>query len=73
MMDTLTLLDRLIAFETVSKDPNRPLIDFVLSLLTEYVSWLGTSLQLPVAFAVLVAVLVIRPAGLFGRLVVRRV
>jgi acetylornithine deacetylase len=35
-MDTLTLLDHLIAFETVSKDPNRPLIDFVLSLLTEH-------------------------------------
>ncbi|KAB1074648.1 acetylornithine deacetylase [Methylobacterium planeticum] len=28
-MDTLTLLDRLVAFETVSRDPNRPLIDFV--------------------------------------------
>jgi branched-chain amino acid transport system permease protein len=44
-----------------------------LSLLTGYVSWLGTSLQLPVALAILVAVLVIRPAGLFGRVVVRRV
>jgi branched-chain amino acid transport system permease protein len=44
-----------------------------LSLLTEYVHWLGTSLQLPVALAVLVLVLVIRPAGLFGRVVVRRV
>jgi branched-chain amino acid transport system permease protein len=44
-----------------------------LSLLTEYVHWLGTSLQLPVALAILVLVLVIRPAGLFGRVVVRRV
>jgi branched-chain amino acid transport system permease protein len=43
-----------------------------LSLLTEYVHWLGTSLELPVALAVLVIVLVVRPAGLFGRTVVRR-
>lgn len=44
-----------------------------INLLTEYVSWLGTSLQLPLALAVLVIVLLIRPAGLFGRVVVRRV
>jgi branched-chain amino acid transport system permease protein len=44
-----------------------------LSLLSEYVGWIGSSLQLPVALAVLLGVLVIRPAGLFGRLVVRRV
>jgi branched-chain amino acid transport system permease protein len=44
-----------------------------LSLLGEYVAWIGSSLQLPVALAVLVGVLVIRPAGLFGRVVVRRV
>ncbi len=34
-MDTLTLLDRLVAFETVSRDPNRPLIDFVRAFLAE--------------------------------------
>lgn len=28
-MDTLTILDRLVGFATVSRDPNRPLIDFV--------------------------------------------
>ena len=44
-----------------------------LDLLTEYVSWIGPALQLPVALAVLVLVLVIKPAGLFGRVVVRRV
>jgi branched-chain amino acid transport system permease protein len=44
-----------------------------LNLLTEYVSWLGSTLQLPVALAVLVLVLVVKPAGLFGRVVVRRV
>jgi branched-chain amino acid transport system permease protein len=44
-----------------------------LSLLGEYVGWVGSSLQLPVALAVLIGVLVIRPAGLFERVVVRRV
>jgi branched-chain amino acid transport system permease protein len=44
-----------------------------LALLNEYVSWLGSSLQLPVALAVLLIVIVVRPAGLFGRVVVRRV
>jgi branched-chain amino acid transport system permease protein len=44
-----------------------------LSLLGEYVGWVGSSLQLPLALAVLVGVLVIRPAGLFGHVVVRRV
>lgn len=28
-MDTLTILDRLVGFATVSRDPNRPLIDFI--------------------------------------------
>jgi branched-chain amino acid transport system permease protein len=44
-----------------------------LSLLSGYVDWLGSSLQLPVALAILVLVLLVRPAGLFGRVVVRRV
>ena len=44
-----------------------------ISLLTEYVSWLGISLQLPVALAVLLVVILVRPAGLFGHVVVRRV
>jgi branched-chain amino acid transport system permease protein len=44
-----------------------------LNLLTEYVGWLGTSLQLPVALAVLLIVIIVRPAGLFGHVVVRRV
>jgi branched-chain amino acid transport system permease protein len=49
------------------------LLGVVLNLLTEYVSWLGSSLQLPVALAGLLVVLVLKPAGLFGRVVVRRV
>ena len=53
---------------------SRPLMLGVgLSLLSGYVSWLGSSLQLPVALAILVLVLLVRPAGLFGRVVVRRV
>src|SRR5439155_4105768 len=50
------------------------LIGVGISLLSGYASsFLGTELQLPVALAVLLIVLVVRPAGLFGRVVVRRV
>jgi branched-chain amino acid transport system permease protein len=50
------------------------LIGIGISLLSGYASsFLGTELQLPVALAVLLIVLVVRPAGLFGRVVVRRV
>jgi branched-chain amino acid transport system permease protein len=50
------------------------LIGVGISLLSDYASgFLGTELQLPVALAVLLGVLVVRPAGLFGRVVVRRV
>jgi len=38
-----------------------------LNLIGNYVEFIGTDLRLPVAFAVIVAVLVIRPAGIFGR------
>ena len=44
-----------------------------ISLLSAYVHQIGPELQLPVALGVLVVVLVLRPAGLFGRVVVRRV
>jgi branched-chain amino acid transport system permease protein len=50
------------------------LIGIGISLLSGYASsFLGTELQLPVALAVLLVVLIVRPAGLFGRVVVRRV
>jgi len=39
----------------------------VLNLLGTYVDAIGTDLRLPVAFAIIVAVLVVRPSGLFGR------
>jgi branched-chain amino acid transport system permease protein len=43
------------------------------TLLGRYVGVVGTEMELPVAFAVLVLVLLVRPAGLFGRVAVRRV
>ena len=50
------------------------LVGIGISLLSAYASgFTGTELQLPVALAVLLLVLVVRPAGLFGRAVVRRV
>jgi branched-chain amino acid transport system permease protein len=45
----------------------------LLNMLGEYVHPVTTELRLPVALAVLLAVLLVRPAGLFGRVVVRRV
>jgi branched-chain amino acid transport system permease protein len=43
------------------------------TLLGAYVDFVSTDLELPVAFTVLVLVLLVRPAGLFGRVAVRRV
>jgi len=44
-----------------------------LNLLGTYVNWVTPELRLPVALVVLLFVLLVRPAGLFGRTVVRRV
>ena len=43
------------------------------TLLSAYVGFVSTDLELPIAFSVLVLVLLFRPAGLLGRVVVRRV
>jgi branched-chain amino acid transport system permease protein len=43
------------------------------TLLGAYVDFVTAELELPVAFTVLVLVLLFRPAGLFGRVAVRRV
>jgi branched-chain amino acid transport system permease protein len=43
------------------------------NLLGNYVDFIGSDLQLPVALAILLGVLLVRPGGLFGRVVVRRV
>jgi branched-chain amino acid transport system permease protein len=45
----------------------------LLNLLGSYVHFVTASLRLPAALALLLAALVIRPTGLFGRRVVRRV
>jgi branched-chain amino acid transport system permease protein len=44
-----------------------------LNLLGTYVSWVGTDLRQPAALAVILGVLLVRPAGLFGTAAVRRV
>ncbi|MDQ3893070.1 MAG: branched-chain amino acid ABC transporter permease [Actinomycetota bacterium] len=43
------------------------------NLLGTYVDFVGAELRLPTALAVLLLVLLVRPSGLFGRVVVRRV
>ena len=45
----------------------------VLNLLGTYVEAIGNDLRLPVAFAIIVGVLVVRPSGIFGGPAVRRV
>ena len=45
----------------------------LLNMLGQYVHPVTTELRLPVALAILLVVLLIKPAGLFGRVVVRRV
>ena len=45
----------------------------VLNLLGNYIEAIGTDLRLPVAFAIIVAVLVIKPDGIFGHARVTRV
>ncbi len=49
------------------------LIGVVINLLGAYVNFVGQELRLPTALAMLLLVLVIRPSGLFGRVVVRKV
>ena len=43
------------------------LLGVLVNLLGTYVDWVGTELRLPVALAVILGVLLVRPAGLFGR------
>lgn len=49
------------------------LLGVTITLLGSYVHAIGPELQLPVALVILLGVLLLRPAGLFGRVVVRRV
>jgi branched-chain amino acid transport system permease protein len=45
----------------------------IINLLGTYVDFIGGELRLPSALAVLLVVLLVRPQGLFGHKVVRRV
>jgi branched-chain amino acid transport system permease protein len=45
----------------------------LVNLVGTYVDWVGTELRLPVALAVILGVLLIKPTGLFGRESVTRV
>jgi branched-chain amino acid transport system permease protein len=49
------------------------LLGVLVNLIGTYVDWIGTELRLPVALAVILGVLLVRPAGLFGHATVRRV
>jgi branched-chain amino acid transport system permease protein len=49
------------------------LLGVIINLLGRYVDFIGSELRLPAALTVLLIVLLIRPAGLFGHVVVRRV
>ena len=49
------------------------ILGVLINLIGTYVDWIGTELRLPVALVVILGVLLIRPAGLFGREAVRRV
>jgi branched-chain amino acid transport system permease protein len=45
----------------------------MINLLGAYVDFVGSALRLPTALLILLAVLLVRPQGLFGHAVVRRV
>ncbi len=49
------------------------LIGVLLNLIASYVHFIGPALQLPVAFVIMLVVLLVKPSGLFGRTRVRRV
>jgi branched-chain amino acid transport system permease protein len=49
------------------------LIGVAINLLGAYVDFVGQELRLPTALAVLLVVLIVKPTGLFGRVLVRRV
>jgi branched-chain amino acid transport system permease protein len=49
------------------------LLGVLINLLGTYVNWVGTDLRLPVALAIILGVLLVKPSGLFGRSAVTRV
>jgi branched-chain amino acid transport system permease protein len=48
-------------------------LGLTIDLLGRYVDWIGSTLKLPVALALILVFLLVRPAGLFGQVAVRRV
>lgn len=49
------------------------ILGVLLNLLGTYVDFIGTDLRLPVAFALIIVVLLVKPGGIFGRVHVKRV
>jgi branched-chain amino acid transport system permease protein len=49
------------------------LVGVMINLIGTYVDFVGAELRLPVALAIILGVLLVRPSGLFGREAVRRV
>jgi branched-chain amino acid transport system permease protein len=49
------------------------IVGVVENLVGTYVKFIGTELKLTVALAIIIGVLLVKPSGLFGRAVVRRV
>ena len=49
------------------------LLGVFVNLVGTYVDWVGNDLRLPVALAVILGVLLVKPAGLFGQTAARRV
>jgi branched-chain amino acid transport system permease protein len=49
------------------------ILGLTIDLLGRYVGWIGSTLKLPVALALILVFLLFKPEGLFGKLAVRRV
>jgi branched-chain amino acid transport system permease protein len=49
------------------------LLGLTINLLGRYVDWIGSTLKLPVALALILVLLLVKPGGLFSRVAVRRV
>jgi branched-chain amino acid transport system permease protein len=48
-------------------------LGLTIDLLGRYVGWIGSTLKLPVALALILVLLLVKPGGLFSRMAVRRV
>jgi branched-chain amino acid transport system permease protein len=48
-------------------------LGLTIDLLGRYVGWVGSTLKLPVALALILVLLLVKPGGLFSRVAVRRV